>query len=301
MIELSIIIVSWNVKDFLHQLIDSIFQFTEGVEYEIVVVDNNSSDDTARFLQNEYRHFVGDEKLRIIANNFNAGFAKANNQGLKIAKGKYILFMNPDMELIENSFLDLTKFMDQSPDVGVCTCQLLYGDNTIQPNIKDEPTFLSQLLILLKFHHALRGLSCLKKYFRSDFDYSRIQYVSQVMGAFIFTRKEVMDKIGNWDEDYWLWWEDVELCYDIKAAGFEIVYLPITKVIHYEGKSFGQTRGWQKQKRFNRGMILYFKKRGKHLITFIFWILQPVSFILTAITTIFRVKPASQSKLTKQN
>ena len=294
---LSIITVNWNVKELVSHLIDSIFQYTDGLEFEVIVVDNDSRDGSVDFLRQNHKDWIDNGKLKIIANNFNAGFAKANNQGLKIAQGKYLLFMNPDMELTENSFLKLKEFMDQTPNVGIATCRLLYGDKTIQPTVKSNPEFCDQVLVLLKLHHFLSWLPCLKRYLRKDFDYSQKQYVEQVMGAFIFTRYELMNKIGGWNEDYWLWWEDVEMCKAVAEAGSEIVYLPITEVIHYEGKSFAQTHGLAKQKRFNRGMLIYFQKHHSVFAFSILCALQPISWLLTYITQFFKIKPRSQSQI----
>jgi len=295
--QLSIITVSWNVRELTSRLLDSIFQFTEELAYEVIVVDNNSKDDTVKFLQENYAAWIESKKLIVIANNFNAGFSKANNQGLKIAKGEYVLFMNPDMELLENSFSKLFDFMEQTPNAGICACRLLYGDKTIQPNVKNDPSLCGQILILLKLHHFFKWLPCLKKYLAKGFDYSQKQYVEQVMGAFIFTRKEIMNKINGWNENYWLWWEDLELCKTVREQGHEIVYLPITEIIHFEGKSFAQTRGLVKQKRFNRGMLTYFKKHHSKLAYIILFSLQPISWLLTILTQLFKIKPRSQSKI----
>ena len=295
--QLSIVIVSWNVRELASRLLDSIFQFTEELEYEVIVIDNDSKDNTIKFLKENYSAWIESKKLILIDNDFNAGFSKANNQGLKIAKGKYILFMNPDMELLENSFKKLFDFMEQTPNAGICACRLLYGDKTIQPNVKNDPTLASQILILLKLHHFLSWLPCLKKYLRKDFNYSQKQYVKQVMGAFIFTKKELMSEINGWDEDYWLWWEDLELCRSVREHGSEIVYLPITEVIHYEGKSFAQTYGLNKQKRFNKGLLTYFRKHHSKFACALLSLLQPVSLTLALLAQIVKIRPRTQSKL----
>lgn len=293
---LSIVIVSWNVKDLLGRLLDSIFQYTDGTDYEVIVVDNDSKDGTIADLRH-YKDWLDKGQLKIIANDYNAGFAKANNQGLKIAQGKYICFMNPDMELVENSFEKLIQFMEQTPNAGICTCRLVYGDKSIQANVKSDPNLCSQALVLLKLHHFLSWLPCLKKYLRKDFDYSRKQYAQQVMGAFIFTKQDIMAKIKGWDEEYWLWWEDLELCRRVREEGHEIIYLPITEIIHYEGKSFAQTHGLAKQKRFNKGMLIYFRKHHSRAAYYLLCALQPVSWGLTLLTQLFKVKPRTQSKI----
>jgi len=295
--KLSVIIVSWNVRDLLSKLLDSIFQFTEGIEYEVIVIDNNSNDGTCERIKNSYQNWLEKKQLKIVCNDYNAGFAKANNQGLKIAKGEYVLFMNPDMELIENSFEKMIRLMEKDSAIGIATCRLLYGDKTIQPNVKSLPSLCSQIFILLKIHHFFYWLPCLKKYLQKEFDYSEHAYIEQSMGAFIFTRKKVINKIGGWDEAYWLLWEDVELCKQAKNLGYEIVYTPTTEIIHYESKSFEQTAGLKKQKRFNRGMLTYFKKHHSKLSVITLYILQPISYLLTILTKALNIKQRPQSRI----
>ncbi|MFH0779530.1 MAG: glycosyltransferase family 2 protein [Parcubacteria group bacterium] len=291
---LSIIIVNWNVIDLLTRLLDSIFQYTERVEYEVIVVDNNSIDGSVNVLKIKYKDQINAGLLKIINNDYNAGFAKANNQGMRISQGEYLLFMNPDMELIDSNYLKLIDFMKASPNVGICACRLTFGDHTIQANIKADPDLGSQILIMLKLHHFLSWLPCLKKYLQKDFDYSQNKYVEQAMGAFIFTKKEIMEKLGGWDESYPLWWEDVELCKKMRGSGYEIVYVPSVEAIHYGGQSFVQAPTFQKQKRFNKGMLIYFKKHHAKFAYFILYILQPVNLFLTLLVKIFNVKPRMQ-------
>jgi len=295
--DLSIIIVSWNVKELLSRLLDSIFQYTEGISYEIIVIDNDSRDGTIDFLKTQYREQISSQQLKLIENKFNAGFAKANNQGLKIASGEFIAFMNPDMELLENSFEKTMLAIKQSPNVGVVTARLLYADKSLQPNLKSFPTLASQILVLLKLHHFFFWLPVLRKYFLKNINYAEYNYVDQVMGAFIFTRKEIIEKIGGWDEDYWLWWEDVELCRRIKDLNYDILYIPTTEIIHYEGKSFEQTSGLRKQLRFNRGLLTYFEKHHSKFSVIILHIFLPISLFLSILTKLFHIRPRPQSRV----
>ena len=296
--DLSIIIVSWNVKDLLSRLVDSIFNLTpQKISYEIIVIDNNSKDNTVEHLRKQYHNLIEHGILKIIANDFNAGFAKANNQGLKVARGKYILFMNPDMQLVENSFEKLLNFMDNHQAASACCCNLLYDDKTTQPTIKNNPTFCSQFLVLLKLHHFLSWLPCLRKYFAKGFDYSREQEVKQAMGAFLLFRRETINNLRGWDENFWLLWEDVDLCQRAQKINAKIFYTPITQIIHYEGRSFAQTFGLAKQKRFNRGMLLYFKKHHSWPAYFMLWLIQPISFGLTLLTQLLKIRPRTQSRI----
>ncbi|MFA6536851.1 MAG: glycosyltransferase family 2 protein [Patescibacteria group bacterium] len=297
---LSIITVNWNVKDYLEKMIKSIYQYSSGFSFEIIVVDNDSRDDSVEMLHQKFQDKINEQSLKIIANDFNAGFSKANNQGLKIAKGNYVLFMNPDMEITENSFLTLLDFYKKTPNLGLLTCRLLYGDKTTQPNVKNDPDFWSQLLIILKLHHFLPKVRSLQKYFYSDFDYTSKNFVKQIMGAFVFGSREVFEKLPGWDEDYWIWFEDCEMCYQTRKLGYDIIYLPETSVIHYESQSFGQIWGWPKQKRFNTAMTLYFRKRGQNFAVLIFKLLQPISYLLCQIVNLLKIKTKTQSTLQKK-
>jgi len=295
--DLSIIIVNWNVKELILRLISSIFKYSSGLKYEIIVIDNDSKDGSIDALKETFREALDKGQLKIIANNYNAGFAKANNQGWQKASGHYLLFMNPDMELMENSFEKMLNFMDSNSAYSAATCRLLYADKSLQPNIKSFPRLTDQLLVILKLHHFLKFLPSLKRYLMKGFDYLEEIPVDQIMGAFVFIRREAFENVGTWDESYWLWWEDVELCKRLNDAGSKIAFTPITQIIHYEGKSFVQTFGLKKQKRFNRGMLNYFKKhRPKHEY-YILWLCQPLSLLLTLITQVLKIKARPQSRI----
>ncbi|PIT93946.1 hypothetical protein COU00_01550 [Candidatus Falkowbacteria bacterium CG10_big_fil_rev_8_21_14_0_10_43_11] len=291
--DLSIIIVNWNVKELLYRCLQSIFIFTHGLDYEVIVIDNFSTDGSVQMLNDlSFAH----QNLRVIFNQENAGFAKANNQGLKIAQGKYALFMNPDMEMVENTPRLLFHYLEARPGVAACVCQLQYGDGHRQPNIKHNPTFWSQWWLLYKFQHIWQP-RFFKKYLAKNFEYGREQEVEQVMGAFIFTRREIMKKIGGWSEDYFIWWEDIDLCKRLRSLGEKIVYTPISRVIHYEGRSFAQQLSFAKQRRFNRGLLIYFKKYHSKFAWFILRLASIDSLVLAWIAQLFRFKPHTQSKL----
>jgi len=291
--DLSIIIVNWNVSNLLRQCLKSIFLFVRDIDFEVIVIDNNSYDGSIQMLNSlTFEH----NNLQVIFNKENAGFSKANNQGLAMARGKYVLFMNPDMEMVENTPLKLLRYMEDSPTVAACACQLQYGDGHRQPNIKRDPKLLSQIWILYKLHHFLKPWF-LKKYLAKDFDYTREQEVEQIMGAFVFIRREIIKKIGGWSEDYFIWWEDLDLCKQLRKMGEKIMYLPDTRVIHYESRSFNQQMSLIKQKRFNRGLLIYFKKYHNWFSCFLLKLVALDSLMLAWLAQLFKVKPKTQSKL----
>jgi len=290
---LSIIIVNWNVKDLLYKCLQSIFLFTKNINFEVIVVDNDSNDGSREML----REWAAKNKnTQVIFNKENVGFSKANNQGLAMAKGKYVLFMNPDMELVENTGKLLFDFMEKMPSVGVCTCRLQYPDGSEQPNIKRDPNFFSQIWILYKLHHLYQP-KFLKRYLACDFDYNNEQEVEQIMGAFVFIKKEVIKKIGGWSQDYFIWWEDVDLCTRLRKVGERIIYTPKSRVIHHESKSFAQQLSFAKQKIFNKSMLIYFQKYHSRLDWFVLKMAGWDSLVLSLLAQIFKFKPKTQSRL----
>lgn len=289
--DLSVIIVSWNTRELLRKCLESIFEFTKDISFEVFVVDNASSDGSAEMVENEF------PEVRLIANDKNLGFSKANNLGLKEAAGEFVLFMNPDMEIKGNAFKKMFDFMRSRPDVSISTCRLFYPDGEPQRNIKRHPTFWSQFLILLKFHQFFPFLPPIKKYLAKDFDYSKEARVEQIMGAFVFAKREFMEKIGGWDEDYFIWWEDVELCKRAAEMERKITYFPGTSVIHYEGKSFAQVQTLKKQKRFVKSMLIYFKKHHSFLEYALLVLISPISLFLAYVANLCKIKSRPQSRV----
>jgi len=288
--DLSIIIVSWNVKELLKKCLQSIYDKTQGLEFEIFVVDNASKDGSALMVAAKFTN------ANLIASNENLGFAKANNLALEQARGKYVLFLNPDTELIENSLKTLFDLMEQDEKIVLSTCQLIYLDGTLQKNIKNNPELCDQIFILLKLHHLFQT-KCLNKYLAKNFIYEKEQEVKQIMGAFMFARTEVIKEIGGFDSDYFIWWEDLDLCKRIQDLGMKIVYTPKTKMIHHEAKSFEQQMSLEKQKRFNRGMALYFKKHVGIISCLVVELLSFLSLGLAYLSQLFKIKPKTQSKI----
>lgn len=288
--DLSIIIVSWNVKELLKKCLQSIYDKTQGLEFEVFVVDNASKDGSALMVASKFT------EVNLIASNENLGFAKANNLALEQAQGKYVLFLNPDTELTENSFKVILDLMEQDEKIALSTCQLIYPDGTLQKNIKNNPNLCDQILILLKLHHFFQT-KCLNRYLAKNFIYEKEQEAKQIMGAFMFARTKVIKEIGGFDTDYFIWWEDLDLCKRIQDLGQKIIYTPKTKVIHHEAKSFEQQMSLEKQKRFNRGMAIYFKK---HVGLLSYWIIKLLgigSLFLAWLAQVFKIKPKTQSKI----
>lgn len=282
-VKLSIIIVSWNVKPLLERCLDSIFQNNQDLETEIIIVDNSSIDGSQGYLKgiSEKR-----KNLKIILNDINEGFAKANNQALKQASGEYILFLNPDTEIKKDTCGQIIKAMDRNKKWGIVGCRLLGVDGKIQFSVRNFPEPFSQLMILLKLPYLFPRCRCLREYFQTDFDYDKLSRVDQVAGTFMMTKKEIIDKVGGFDERFHLWFEDVDLCYRVKKAGWQIIYFPQSQIVHYGGESFSQLLSWQRQKIYNKSLLAYFKKYYSFSDYWPLIVVKPISLFLAALSEI---------------
>lgn len=250
--DLSIIIVSWNVKEILRENLKSIFQSSQNISFEVFVVDNNSSDGSVEMIRQEF------PQVKLITNSENLGFAKANNQAIKKSQGRYILLYNPDMKCFEDSFENMVRWMDENKDIGVGGCRLVKESGEDFQHVRRYPKLWDQLAIVLKLPHIFPNI--LNKYLRSNFDYNKEAEVDSIRGSFFMIRREVIDKIGGLDERYFVWFEEVDYCRQTKEAGFKVMYTPITKCIDLKGKAFSQIPRGTTQKYFKDSMLKYFKK-----------------------------------------
>ncbi len=259
--KLSIIIVNWNVKEDLVNCLQSIQKNPASEPFEIIVVDNASTDDTVEAVRMNFPDVI------VIANDKNRGFAAANNQGIKRAVGKYIFLLNPDTIVHPDSLDILVKFMDENSDVGACGPQLLNKDGTIQPSARRFPTFRGALYR----HTVFRFLHIFKKEYKrwlmKDFDHNTQKEVDQLMGSALLIRKAVIDSIGLMDENFFLYYEEVDLCYRIKQAGWRIVFMPEAVITHLGGRSSGQIPV-RKRIMMLTSLLKFFRKhRGKSTTT----------------------------------
>ncbi|MCX7761739.1 MAG: glycosyltransferase [Candidatus Kryptonium sp.] len=231
-VDLSIIIVNYNVKDFLENALISIRNATAGLNTEIFVVDNASEDGSVEMIRQKF------PDVKLIANSENLGFAKANNQALKLAKGKYILLINPDTIVQEDTFKILISFFETHPECGMAGCKVLNPDGTLQ--LACRRSFPTPWVAFTK----MVGLSALfpkskifGRYNLTYLDPNEITEVDAVSGSFMMIRREIYEQVGGLDEDFFMYGEDIDWCYRIKKAGWKIYYVPLTQIIHFKGES----------------------------------------------------------------
>jgi len=250
--DLTIITVPWKVRDLVSDNFSAIFANTKNIEFEVIAVDNDSQDGTVEMIAKEF------PQAKVIANNYNAGFAKANNQGIAIAKGRYVLLLNPDMRVLPGTLENMVKWMDSHKDVGLAGCHLIKENGETVPHIRRYPGFCDQLAIVLKLPHIFPAI--LDDYLRKDFDYKKEAEVDSIRGSFFMIRREVIEKLGGLDELYFLWFEEVDYCRQVKNAGWKVMYTPTAECIDFVGKSFGLLKRGKSQDYFRESMIKYFKK-----------------------------------------
>ena len=229
---ISVIIVNYNVRFFLEQCIYSIKQASHKWNVEIFVVDNQSTDDSVSMIQNLF------PEIHLIVNQENVGFSKANNQALKLAKGQYVLFLNPDTLISEDTLKVCFDFMNKQPIAGACGVRHLSGSGNYLPESKRG--LPSPWVSFCKMSGLCYFFPKSKKfagYYLGHLDANRTQEIEVLSGAFMFVRKSVLDQIGGFDERFFMYGEDIDLSYRITQSGNTIHYLPQSSIIHYKGES----------------------------------------------------------------
>ena len=232
--DVSFVLVSWNVRDLVRRALASIYADTTGLDVEILLVDNASRDGTVEMVRSE---FPG---VCVIANADNRGFTRGNNQALAVARGRYFFLLNPDAELVPGATRTLLDYADANPGVGVIGPQLFYPDRSVQSSRRRFPTFVTALLESTRLQQWFPQNRWLTRYYIRDTRDDAVQQVDWVTGAALFVRRELYDRLGGFDEAFFMYSEELDWCYRIKQAGWQVVYLPPAQVIHHEGRSSSQ-------------------------------------------------------------
>jgi len=250
---LSVIIVSYNSSSFLelclHSVAKAISQLE--IESEVIVVDNSSSDDSCEVLNNKFPF------VKLIQNDENIGFSKANNLGVSKAKGKYICILNPDTVLQENTFDEILKFYKSNIKVGFVGCQMIDGNGMFLKESKRViPSIFSSFMKVL-------GIS---KFYYSALDKDKRGYIDILAGAFMFVEKTIYDSVKGFDEDYFMYGEDIDLSYKALKKGYSNYYLGDVKIIHFKGESTDKNSVYI-NRFYNAMYIFYTKHFNKFLFT----------------------------------
>jgi len=230
--KLSVIIVNYNVEYFLEQCLLSVRSALKEVEGEVIVVDNHSNDGSNRMVKRKF------PEVRLVENKDNLGFSRANNQGIRLAKGEYVLLLNPDTVVEDDTFVKIIRFMDDHPGAGALGVKMVDGAGNFLPESKRGlPTPLTAFYKMFGLSALFPQSKRFSKYHLGYLDENQIHEVEILAGAFMFIRKKVLDEIGLLDETFFMYGEDIDLSYRIIKAGYKNYYFPKTRIIHYKGES----------------------------------------------------------------
>jgi len=276
-LHLTVSIVNYNTRDLLKDCLKSVYESIRGIKFEVIVVDNNSSDDSLEMIKKEFPW------VTLIENGGNVGFAKANNQALNRGKGRFFLLLNSDTVLLPNSVNKMVNFMDRHPKVGAVGCRLVFPDGTPQPYISKFLNLASALWTVFLGFFNVKALvrspkwkKWLAKYFGSIVgktinlylsyyleDGKTVQEVDRVSGACMLVRGETIKDVGLLDENFFMYGEDTDWCFRMRQRSWKIYVLPEAKVVHYVGQSPGETFTSTSPERYKSTCYFFKKYYGK--------------------------------------
>ena len=264
--KLTVIIVNYNVKFFVEQCLDSLERALDGIDSEVFVVDNHSSDGSIEYLKPRF------PKVIFIESNHNLGFARANNMAIRQAEGQYVLLLNPDTFVGEQTIKQAIEFMDQHPKAGGAGVKMFNTDGTkALESRRGLPTPLTSFYkmcgLCSKFPESRR----FGKYYMGYLSWDKPERIDIISGAFCLMRKEVLDKAGHLDEDFFMYGEDIDLSYRLLKAGYDNWYLPLP-ILHYKGESTHKS-SFRYVHVFYQAMLIFFKKHYGHMHL---WVTLPI-------------------------
>jgi len=244
----SIVIVSYNTRRILDECIASIKRET-AVSHEIIVVDNASRDDSTRMLKEKY------PEVRLIENSENAGFAKANNQGFEVARGKYFFMLNSDTVVLDGAIDKLVDFMEKTPDAGICAPRNAGRAGELQYSCDHFPGIWNTLCVYSNLVNRFPKVKMFRRSRMQYWDYAAVRDVERVAGCSLMIRSELYRELGGLDSNYFMYFEETDLCYRVISEGYRVVYLPYTAIIHYGGESSAAQTG---ERVINRTIYSYY-------------------------------------------
>ena len=272
--KISIVIVSYNVCQLLDECLQSVGRALDGIEGEVYVVDNNSTDRTVETLQPKY------PQVHFIANQNNVGFARANNQAIRQSDSEYVLLLNPDTVVFEPTLRGCLEFMDQHPEAGGTGVRMLTRDGNPAPE--------SRRAVPTPWVSMLKMLGFTRRYYMSHLPWDQPSQIEVVSGAFCLLRRKALDQVGLLDEDFFMYGEDIDLSFRLLKGGWQNWYLPFD-IIHYKGESTEKT-SFRYVHVFYQAMLIFFRKHYGHL-SLLFTLPVKVAIYFRAFLALLQMMP----------
>lgn len=232
--DVSIIVVNWNTCDFLRACLKSVYQQAIGVTFEVIVVDNASADGSAAMVESEF------PQVKLIQNDTNKGFAAANNEGITIAKGRYVLLLNSDTVILNSAIDKTVSFADVHPKAGVVGCRVLNPDRTLQLTCFMFPSVLNMLLSATYLYKVFPRNRFFGRERMTWWNRNDEKEVDVVTGCFMLIRRQAIEQVGLMDERFFIYGEETDWCYRFKRAGWKVLFTPEAQTIHFGGQSSKQ-------------------------------------------------------------
>lgn len=255
MADLSVVIVSWNVCDLLRRCLRSVLDANAEhppANTEVIVVDNASVDGSVEMVRSEF------DSVHLIANSDNRGFPAANNQGLDAGRGRYVLLLNPDTEVVDDALATMVSFADAHPDVGIVGPRLLNPDGSVQSSRRRFPT-LTTAFFESTWLEPYAPRRMLERYYVLDRPNDTLQDVDWLTGAALMARRSAIEQVGPLDEGFFMYSEELDWCRRFREAGWRVVYLPTAQIVHHVGKSSEQVVA-ARHIHFQTSKVRYFRK-----------------------------------------
>jgi len=270
---LSIVIVNWNTRDYLLGALRSIYQNPPSFPFEVIVVDNASTDGSAQAVAREY------PQVRLILNGTNEGYARGNNQGVAASTGKYVLLLNPDVVVWPGSLERAVTLLEHRCEAGALAAKLVHADGAVQKSVRGFPRPISIIFAVTGLAMLFRGSRRLNAYRMDWFDYDKEAVVEQPMGTFLLVRRSLFDTVGYMDERFPIFFNDVDWLYRAHQQGEVILYTPSVVVTHYGGGSTRQVRGmmaWESR----RGLLQFYRKHYRSPFFLpVYWVAAAASWV----------------------
>ncbi len=278
-LKLSIVIINWNGKEFLQKCIDSVYTTLHLSDFELFVVDNASTDGSQDMVKSSY------PGISLIENQENLGFAKANNKGIRRAKGEYVVLLNCDLVLTDHALDDLVSFLDSNPYAGAVAPQYLNEDGSKQNSFDNYPRLTTELL-----NKSLLRMMFPNKYPSKIKEYENPIQVECLIGACIMFRHKALDQVGLLDEGYFFYMDDPDICLRLKKKGWEVFHVPTVRIYHIQGhvKKVYPEKSWIEYYRSNYRFFRLHSTIGSYLVLRLFKLLKLIiNLFLTSIGLVF--------------
>ena len=236
-VDVSIVVVAWNVRQLLSACLASVYQETKGVRFEVIYVDNGSVDGSAQMVREEYPQTV------VIENPDNRGFIRANNQAIEVARGRYVLLLNSDTVVLDNAIAKVVGFADAHPEAGVVGCQVLNPDRTVQRNCFRFYSTINMLFDVLFLSRAFPNSPLFARKVYGGWNFDSVRDVDVMVGCFSMVRATAIAQVGVMDPTFFVYGDDIDWCYRFVKAGWKVMFAPVGRIIHYGGQTTQQAPG----------------------------------------------------------